>query len=103
MRGEDRSKREIVKFDEIPKVLVDAVLAIEDRRFFQHSGVNYYRLMEAAAIDVREGRHGQGGSTLTMQLSRGFFLSPQKTVKRKLTRDVDRHRVGTQVFQAAHL
>jgi penicillin-binding protein 1B len=82
--GEDRSKREIIKFDEIPKVLVDAVLAIEDRRFFQHNGVNYFRLLEAAAIDVREGRHGQGGSTLTMQLSRGFFLSPQKTVKRKL-------------------
>ena len=82
--GEDRSKRELIKFDEIPKVLVDAVLAIEDRRFFQHSGVNYFRLMEAALIDVREGRHGQGGSTVTMQLSRGFFLSPEKTVKRKL-------------------
>jgi penicillin-binding protein 1B len=82
--GEDRSKRELIKFDQIPKVLVDSVLAIEDRRFFQHSGVNYFRLLEAAAIDVREGRHGQGGSTLTMQLSRGFFLSPEKTVKRKL-------------------
>ncbi len=82
--GEERSKRELVKFDDIPQVLVDSVLAIEDRRFFQHSGVNYFRLMEAAIIDVREGRHGQGGSTLTMQLSRGFFLSPQKTVKRKL-------------------
>ena len=82
--GEDRSKRELIKFDDIPQVLVDAVLAIEDRRFFQHSGVNYFRLMEAAVIDVREGRHGQGGSTLTMQLSRGFFLSPEKTVKRKL-------------------
>ncbi len=82
--GQERSKREIIKFDEIPQPLVDAVLAIEDRRFFQHNGVNYFRLMEAAVIDVREGRHGQGGSTLTMQLSRGFFLSPEKTVKRKL-------------------
>jgi penicillin-binding protein 1B len=83
--GQERSKRELIKFNEIPKVLVDAVLAIEDRRFFQHSGVNYYRLMEAAAVDLREGRHGQGGSTLTMQLSRGFFLSPEKTLKRKFT------------------
>ncbi len=82
--GQERSKREIIRFEEIPQPLVDAVLAIEDRRFFQHNGVNYFRLMEAAAIDVREGRHGQGGSTLTMQLSRGFFLSPEKTVKRKL-------------------
>jgi penicillin-binding protein 1B len=82
--GSDRSKRELIKFQDIPPILVNAVLAIEDRRFFQHSGVNYYRLIEAAAVDVREGRHGQGGSTLTMQLSRGFFLTPEKTVKRKL-------------------
>jgi penicillin-binding protein 1B len=82
--GQDRSKRELITFNEIPKVMVDAVLAIEDRRFFQHSGVNYFRLMEAAAIDLRAGRHGQGGSTITMQLSRGFFLSPEKTLKRKI-------------------
>ena len=84
-QGEDRSKRQIVKFNDIPKVLVDAVLAIEDRRFFQHSGVNYYRLAEAGIADVVHHRRGQGGSTLTMQLSRGFFLTPEKTVKRKLT------------------
>ena len=83
--GQDRSKRELIKFEDIPPVLVNAVLAIEDRRFFQHGGVNYFRLAEAAVVDVREGRHGQGGSTLTMQLSRGFFLSPEKTFKRKLT------------------
>jgi penicillin-binding protein 1B len=83
--GQDRSKRELIKFQDIPPVLVNAVLAIEDRRFFQHSGVNYFRLFEAAMIDVREGRHGQGGSTLTMQLSRGFFLTPEKTLKRKIT------------------
>jgi penicillin-binding protein 1B len=82
--GQDRSKRELIKFQDIPPILVNAVLAIEDRRFFQHGGVNYWRLVEAAAVDVREGRHGQGGSTLTMQLSRGFFLTPEKTVKRKL-------------------
>jgi len=83
--GQDRSKRELITFNDIPKVMVDAVLAIEDRRFFQHSGVNYYRLMEAAFVDLRAGRHGQGGSTITMQLSRGFFLTPEKTLKRKIT------------------
>ncbi|HJS99037.1 MAG TPA: transglycosylase domain-containing protein, partial [Terriglobales bacterium] len=81
----ERSKREIIKYNQIPKVMVDAVLAIEDRRFFQHAGVNYIRLMEAAWIDLRQGKHEQGGSTLTMQISRGFFLTPQKTIKRKLT------------------
>lgn len=83
-QGEDRSKRQIVKFNDIPKVLVDAVLAIEDRRFFQHSGVNYYRLAEAGVSDLLHHRRGQGGSTLTMQLSRGFFLTPEKTLKRKM-------------------
>ena len=68
-----------------PKLMVDAVLAIEDRRFFQHGGVNFLRLAEATWIDVIHGRHEQGGSTITMQLSRKFFLTPEKTVKRKLS------------------
>jgi len=82
--AEQRSKRQVVSYDQIPKVMVDSVLAIEDRRFFQHSGVNFIRMFEAAWIDFVHERHAQGGSTLTMQLSRGFFLTPEKTVKRKL-------------------
>jgi len=82
--GDQRSKRQVVHYDEMPKVLVDAVLAIEDRRFFQHSGVNFVRFAEAAWIDITHQRHEQGGSTLTMQLARGFFLTPEKTIKRKL-------------------
>ena len=82
--AEQRSKRELVKYNDIPPVMVQAVLAIEDRRFFEHSGVNYLRMMEAAWIDLMRGRHEQGGSTITMQLSRGFFLTPEKTIKRKL-------------------
>ncbi len=80
-----RSKRELVKYNDIPPMMVQAVLAIEDRRFFEHSGVNFLRMAEAAYIDVVRGRHEQGGSTLTMQLSRGFFLTPEKTIRRKLT------------------
>jgi penicillin-binding protein 1B len=82
--AEQRSKRQLIKYDEIPKVMVEAVTSIEDRRFFQHSGVNFMRLVEAAWIDVTHQRHQQGGSTITMQLSRAFFLSPEKTFKRKL-------------------
>ena len=67
-----------MKYDQIPKIMVDAVLAIEDRRFFQHSGVNFVRMAEAAWIDFTPQRHEQGGSTLTMQLSRGFFLTRRK-------------------------
>jgi penicillin-binding protein 1B len=83
--AEQRSKRQVIKYNEIPKVMVDAVLAIEDRRFFEHSGVNFIRMFEAGWVDLVRQRHEQGGSTLTMQLSRGFFLTPEKTIKRKLT------------------
>jgi penicillin-binding protein 1B len=83
--NDQRSKRRLLRYDQIPKVMVDAVTAIEDRRFFQHSGVNYFRLAEAVWVDLGEGRRQQGGSTLTMQVARGFFLTPEKTVKRKLT------------------
>ncbi len=83
--AEQRSKRQLVTYDQIPKLMVDAVLAIEDRRFFQHGGVNFIRLAEATWVDVTHQRHEQGGSTITMQLSRAFFLTPEKTVKRKLS------------------
>ena len=82
--GEGRSKRRLVQYSDIPKVLVEAVTAIEDRRFFSHSGVNYFRLAQAAWIDFRSHQHQQGASTITMQLARGFFLTPEKTVKRKI-------------------
>jgi penicillin-binding protein 1B len=83
--AEQRSKRELVKYNDIPPVMVQAVLAIEDRRFFEHSGVNFVRTVEAVWGDVVHQRREQGGSTLTQQLARGFFLTPEKTVKRKLT------------------
>ena len=83
--AEQRSKRELVKYNDIPPTMVQAVLAIEDRRFFEHSGVNFVRTIEAVWEDVLRQRRAQGGSTLTQQLARGFFLSPEKSIKRKLT------------------
>jgi penicillin-binding protein 1B len=81
----NRTKRRLITYDEIPQNLIQAVLAIEDRRFFEHSGVNFWRLFSAAIQDIFTGHKKQGGSTLTMQLARGFFLTPEKTWKRKLT------------------
>jgi penicillin-binding protein 1B len=80
----NRSKRRLISYDEIPSNLVQAILAIEDRRFFEHGGVNYWRLMEAILRDVVTGQKQQGGSTLTMQLAKNFFLSPEKRIKRKI-------------------
>jgi len=60
---QQRAKRQVVKYQDIPRVMREAVLSVEDRRFFQHGGVNYFRLVEAALVDLREGRHEQGGSS----------------------------------------
>ena len=82
--NDQRAKRQIVHFKDIPKVMVDASLSIEDRRFFEHSGVNYFRLAEAAWIDLLSHGRSQGASTITMQMARAFFLTPEKTLKRKV-------------------
>ena len=82
--GQYRTKRRLVTFNELPPNLVNAVTSIEDRRFFDHGGVDYFRLLGALRDDLRAGRRREGGSTLTMQLARGFFLTPEKRLKRKI-------------------
>jgi penicillin-binding protein 1B len=82
--GQYRTKRRLVTFNELPANLVNAVTSIEDRRFFEHGGVDYYRLVGALRNDLRLGKRREGGSTLTMQLARGFFLTPEKRLKRKI-------------------
>ncbi len=80
-----RTKRRLVTYDEMPPNLVHAVVAIEDRRFFDHGGVDYIRILGAIVNDLKPGHHYvEGGSTLTMQLARGFFLTPERRIKRKL-------------------
>lgn len=83
--GEQRTKRQIIRFDDLPKVMVNAVTSIEDRKFFQHSGINYLSLVGSFVTDIRGSGIRRGGSTITMQLARGFFLTPEKRLKRKLT------------------
>ncbi len=80
-----RTKRRLVTYDELPQDLIHAVTSIEDRRFFEHGGVDYIRLLGAVKNDLlRRHTYMEGGSTLTMQLARGFFLTPEKRIKRKL-------------------
>ena len=74
----------MVTYDGIPPRMVQAVLAIEDRRFFEHSGINYVRTVKCAVQDTLSHRMSCGGSTITQQLARGFFLSPEKTISRKI-------------------
>ncbi|MCU1233046.1 MAG: penicillin-binding protein family, partial [Candidatus Solibacter sp.] len=79
-----REKRRMVKFHDIPKVLVEAVTSIEDKRFFQHAGFDPIRIIKAAYVDIKEGRKDQGASTLSMQTARMFFLTQDKRWTRKL-------------------
>lgn len=80
--GEKR--REPVELSEVPKNLINAVIATEDNRFFEHSGVDMIGLSRAALQLVLKGTKSQGGSTITMQVARNFFLSRKKTYSRKL-------------------
>lgn len=81
----NRTKRRLVTYHQIPKTMVQAVTAIEDRRFFEHGGIDYIRIAGALRNDLfHRHRYMEGGSTLTMQLARGFFLSPERHLKRKV-------------------
>jgi penicillin-binding protein 1A len=79
--GEER--RSFVPIADIPKVMQQAVLAIEDARFYEHSGVDYKGVVRAAFAQFSEAR-SQGASTITMQVARNFYLSTEKTFTRKI-------------------
>ena len=80
--GEER--RSVVKIESVPEVLKQAILAAEDERFYQHTGVDYIGVLRAAYSNLSQGGKMQGASTITMQVARNFFLSREKTVTRKL-------------------
>jgi len=82
--GSSRSKRRVVKYQQLPKDLINAVVAAEDHTFFTHHGINLFRIFVAALADLRAGKAVEGASTLTMQLARNFFLTPRRTIRRKL-------------------
>src|SRR6185295_4726694 len=79
--GEER--RAVVKIGEVPKPMINAILAAEDERFYQHSGVDYVGVARAALSNFASGGARQGASTITMQVARNFFLSKERTLSRK--------------------
>jgi penicillin-binding protein 1A len=80
--GEER--RVLVDIKDVPPALINAIVATEDERFFQHSGVDYIGVARAAYANLLTGGRRQGASTITMQVARNFFLSSEKTLTRKL-------------------
>ena len=78
-----RQKQKLVSFKDLPKHYKEAVIAIEDRQFFDHSGINFRGIARAVWRDASEGELQQGGSSITQQLVKNFFLTPERTFKRK--------------------
>jgi penicillin-binding protein 1B len=82
--GPVREQRELVRLADVPPHLVDAVVAVEDQRFTTHSGIDFRSLARAMLANLRAGRITQGGSTLTQQLVKNWFLTPERRWRRKL-------------------
>ncbi|MFC5451376.1 transglycosylase domain-containing protein [Paenibacillus aestuarii] len=78
------SKIEFVSLSQMPKALTDAVVAVEDRRFYEHSGIDLKSIVRAVVRDVVRGGYSEGASTITQQLARNLFLNADKTLGRKL-------------------
>jgi penicillin-binding protein 1A len=77
-------RRVIATYDDYPEVLRNALVSIEDKDFYRHSGINIWRIVGAAYRDIESGGKVQGASTLTMQLARNLFLSPDRSFYRKI-------------------
>jgi penicillin-binding protein 1A len=77
-------RRVVATYDDFPPVLRDALVSIEDKDFYKHSGINFWRIIGAAYRDIESGGKVQGASTLTMQLARNLFLSPDRSFHRKV-------------------
>jgi len=77
-------RRVVAVYDDFPPLLRDALVSIEDKDFYRHSGINFWRIIGAAYRDIESGGKVQGASTLTMQLARNLFLSPDRSFHRKV-------------------
>lgn len=77
-------RRVVVTYDEYPQLLRQALISIEDKDFYRHWGINVWRIAGAAYRDIQSGGRVQGASTLTMQLARNLFLSPDRSFHRKI-------------------
>jgi penicillin-binding protein 1B len=83
LHDRNREKQRLLRYEDIPPIVKDAILSAEDKRFFTDPFFDPIRMVGAAWVDLREGRNAQGAGTLTMQLARYMFLDFSKTVKRK--------------------
>ena len=77
--------RLLIRLEQLPEGLTDALLAVEDPKFFEHGGLSIRGILRAIWVNIKERRFAQGGSTLTQQLIKNLFLTRERSIKRKLT------------------
>ncbi|MGH9672643.1 MAG: transglycosylase domain-containing protein [Bryobacteraceae bacterium] len=100
-----REKRRLVRFDDIPKLVVNAVISAEDKRFFLHAGFDPFRILKSAYVDLSQQRNAMGASTLSMQVARSIWLDPsQRNWQRKIpeiliTLHLERKLTKEQIFE----
>jgi len=99
-----REKRRVIRFDDLPGSLVHAVLAAEDKRFFEHGGLDVVRVIGAALADLRLGHKAQGASTIDMQVARSFFFTTKREWRRKVKEtlmafEIDQRFSKQQIFE----
>ncbi len=82
--GNERERRRLVSFEEVPQHLIYAILAAEDIRFYQHRGIDPRAILRALYTNLRHAAVRQGGSTITQQLAKNYFLTPKRTLSRKM-------------------
>ena len=104
LHSANREKQRLVRYDDVPVILREAILSAEDKRFFSHPGFDLPGIMRSAWIDLKRGRNEQGASTLTMQLSRYLFLTLSKSWQRKaaeimITLQLEQKLTKEQIFE----
>ena len=82
--AEIRSKENYTKFSELPQMYVNAVISVEDKRFYKHNGIDLIAICRAAINDIRTMSYIEGGSTITQQLAKNMYFTQEKEIKRKI-------------------
>ncbi len=82
--GSERERRQLISIDQVPQDVIYAILAAEDKRFYEHRGLDPWGILRAVYINLHQAEIRQGGSTITQQLAKNYFLTPDRTLSRKL-------------------
>lgn len=99
-----RSDEEFTKYEDLPEFYIDAVISVEDRKFFKHNGISLKSIIRAALYDIKVGSPDQGGSTITQQLAKNEWFSEGKLLERKFAEvwaafDLERELSKNEIFE----